>query len=621
MPLPEGGAEQWPPEEYAPVLAQQNTWAAWWSGNLDQLADAHAVTSAPGVENRPMLARAVGYILSRFRRWFHTPPQSGRARQRVHLPLAADIAAGSAGLLFSEPPAVLVPKPDVEEIDAEMPEGGPAGAEAVEPIDPAAPPKPGPPATAPPKTGGTPPVPPAPGAPPADPLADPMAAAPIPEEPPDPIQDRLDELVDEGMHATLQEAAEIAAAMGGVFLRVTWDPEVADKPWLTAVHPDCAIPEWRSGKLTAVTLWRVIRTDGQRVVRHLERHEKGDEGQSSLIRHGVYEGSQTELGNLVPLTDYPETEAIAEAIDTDGNAIETGTEALTCIYVPNMLPNRVWRHLPVAANLGVADICGLESLLDFLDMAYSAWARAVEQGKPRLFMPQQYLSSFGAGEGAKFDIDTEIITPVKAALEDESSGLAIEQVQFPIPVTEFKATIDQLKRDIAGSAGYSGRSFGVDEGATSGATATEVNSLDRKDLITRDRKICYWGPGLQDVLEALTGVDATQFPDGGGEEIRPDIEWPDAVSVDPDAQAVRISTLVDLAMSKETAIRELHPDWTNKQVLEELDKIGSGAAPALDDPDAFAGGPFAPEDEEDPAAEAVAVPPVVVKAPAGAGIA
>lgn len=611
MGLPEGGAEQWPPEEYEPVLAQIQTWSAWYSGSLDQLADAHAVTTN-AYNERTGFARVFGYILSRFRRWFHTPPQEGRARQRVHLPLAGDIAAGSAGLLFSEPPAVLVPAPDAEETEAleGEAEGGPAGAETVDPVaapvDPKAPP-------APPKPP-VPNAPPVPGQDPANPAAvDPMAE--VPEEPADPVQERLDELVDEGMHATLQEAAEIAAALGGVYLRVTWDPEVADKPWLTAVHPDCGIPEWRSGKLVAVTLWRVIRTDGQRVVRHLERHEKGEDGQPGVIRHAVYEGSRTELGNIVPLTDYPETADIAEAIDTDGDGISTGTDALTCVYVPNVLPNRVWRHLPVAANLGVADICGLESLLDFLDMTYSAWARAVEQGKPRLYMPQSYLKSFGAGEGASFDIDTEIITPVKAGLEDEAGSLAIEQVQFSIPVVEFKQTIDQLKRDIAGSAGYSGRSFGVDEGATQ-ATATEVNSLDRKDLITRDRKICYWGPALQDILEALTGVDAAQFPDGGGEEVRPDIEWPDAVSVDPDAQAVRISTLVDVAMSKETAIRELHPDWTDKQVLEELDKLGSSAAPALDDPDAFAGGPFAPADpeaEEDPAAA------VVVKAPANAG--
>lgn len=520
MPLPEGGAVRWPPEDLDQVNAQIATWAAWYSGDLDQLAHAYSDAETPRTDNG-IWQTVRSFVRSIVRRWFHTPPRSMRPRQRVHIPLAGDIAAASAGLLFSEPPSVTVPEP-------EPAEG--AGGEDVEPESDA----------------------------------------------PDPAQARLDELIDDGVHATLLEAAEICSALGGVYVRIRWDTTVADKPWLAAVHPDAAVPEWQSGKLVAVTLWQVIYASGQKVVRHLERHEKGK------ILHGLYDGTATELGHVIPLTDYPETAGLAESLE-NGNEVITGTDQLTCRYIPNLKPNRIWRHLPVASNLGVADISGLESMLDMLDMTYSSWARAVEQGKPRLIVPKQYLTSLGVGEGAAVDLDTEVYEGVSTL--DKGEGLSIEQVQFEIPVEEFSRTIDQVKKDITSSAGYSGRSFGLEEGVKQ-ATATEVNSLDRKDSITRNRKICYWRPELADLLEALTEVDAAVFPEAGGVPVRPVIEWPDAAAVDPLVQAQTLLALDSAkAVSTETKVRMLHPDWSEPQITDEVAILDK----PVENPDMFDG--------------------------------
>lgn len=45
------------------------------------------------------------------------------------------------------------------------------------------------------------------------------------------------------MRSHLLEAAGLAAAYGGVYLRTTWDTEVADHPLTDALLPDTAVPE------------------------------------------------------------------------------------------------------------------------------------------------------------------------------------------------------------------------------------------------------------------------------------------------------------------------------------------------------------------------------------------
>jgi hypothetical protein len=82
------------------------------------------------------------------------------------------------------------------------------------------------------------------------------------------------------------------------------------------------VPKWRWDRLATATFWRDITPEGSRdVVRHLERHEPG------VILHGVYVGTRDKLGMRVPLTDYPETQDLAEALD-DGDAMLTACTRL-----------------------------------------------------------------------------------------------------------------------------------------------------------------------------------------------------------------------------------------------------------------------------------------------------
>ena len=526
MPLPDGGNVPWPPQHCGPINAQYAAWSAWYAGDPEQLSAIYGGargsrdTTGFFASERGGFRAGVRRAFDSVRRWFWGNTRSSNTpRQRLHVPIAGDIASASADLLFSEPPAVTA----------------------------------------------------------AD----------------DATQARLAELLDDGTHATLLEAAEICAALGGVFLRIVWDPASRPgRPWITAVHPDVAVPEWSWGRLSAVTFWRDIARDGRTVVRHLERHEPG------VIIHGVYEGDTETLGRLVPLTDYPQTASLADEQLVNGNEVRTGAPGITAVYVPNMRPNRLWRTVPDAAYLGRSDYAGVEPLMDALDMTYSSWMRDVELGKARLIVPREYLRpNGGPGQGASVDLDQEVYEGINSMASD-AGGVEIKEVQFEIRVAEHQATIADLKASIVTAAGYSGQTFGLSGDVA--MTATEVAARERRSLITRDRKTRYWRPELAGLYETLLYVDAALFGTAVVPQ-RPQVEWADSVSVDPLAQAQTLQALATAeAISTWQKVKTLHPDWQTSEVQAEVDRIhaglGTGDPPAAtlaglagQDPGAFGG--------------------------------
>lgn len=497
MPLPEGGAA-WPPPALAPVYDRLTTWSAWYSGEPDALSTVYGGQSGAGDQTRTgfFASQQGGFkatVRNFFQRWFWgtaTPPTEQRTK--LHVPIAGDIAATSADLLFSEPPTMTVEDS---------------------------------------KT-----------------------------------QARLDELVDDGMHATLLQAAEIGAALGGSFLRVCWDREIEpDRPWLDVVHADAAVPEFRYGRLTAVTFWYIVADDGKKVVRHLERHEPGKGKESGVILHGVYVGTRDSLGQRVDLGAFPETAGFDEVVPT-------GTPLLTADYLPNMKPNRIWRDVPAAQHVGRSDFAGIESMMDSLDETYSSLMRDIRLAKARLIVPESYLQSQGRGKGSVWDSEQEILAPVDALINPGATGqLAITPAQFQIRVTEHLETARDLTNQIVRGAGYSAQTFGA-QGEVA-MTATESNAKERRSDLTRDKKITYTRPPLGRMAEALLAVDAFQFRSGVTPE-RPTIEFGDRVSEEPQVLAQTSQMLrAAEAASTETLVAMNHPDWDDKQVQDEVQRI------------------------------------------------
>ncbi|MGW0136250.1 phage portal protein [Streptomyces sp. NPDC003299] len=484
----------WPPASCEKPYQRFTEWNAWWSGSIHQLSKVYSGQFGTA---------ASGAVLGSARYdapfWWGAPIDPTQVPIREHVPLAGDIAATGANLLFADPPA----------LKAED----------------------------------------------------------------DTTQQRIDDLMQDGLHALLLEAAEIAAAFGGVFIKVDWDLEVADTPIAQAIQPKHAVPEFQWGRLRACTFWTEVAVESGKVYRHLERHEPG------LVLHGLYEGTGQRLGHRVPLETLPETEPYAKAVSGDG-AIATGLPRLACVYVPNMRPSRFFKE----PALGRSDFAGVEKLMDSLDMTLSSLTRDIHLGKARLIVPQDFLmqAQDDKGKGAWFDLEASVFTPLDVLTDEGGLKSEITMVQPNLRYQEHLGTARDLIEQIIRGAGYSAQTFGLAQEGTSGQkTATEVNARERASLSTRGKKILYWMPQLRELLEILLTIDARIFSSGVTPQ-RIEITFPDAVQTDQLTLAQTVQAFKAAgAVSLQTLVRlaGLVPD---DQVDEEVARIeGEAPEPAV----------------------------------------
>ena len=401
----------------------------------------------------------------------------------------------------------------------------------------------------------------------------------------DTTRERITALTGADWHAALISGAEHAAALGGCYLRVTWDKDtVPGRPFLTVIDLDAAVPEYRWGRLTALTVWQTLREDGGRVWRHLERHELDPDTGEGLIRHGLYEGTADHLGQLRPLTDHPVTAQVAESLtDPEGDLIRTGSPGLAVIPWANVTPNRRWRKHPLGRHVGRSDLDGLVDLLDALDEAYTSLMRDVRLGKAMLMVPRQMVTSNGPGQGVSFE-QNEVYAPINAAPGAVGDArLTVEQVQFAIRVQEHEQTITLLWNALIRSAGYSAQTFG--EGDVTAATATEVQARERRSVLSKGRKSRNLEPALQEALRKLLAVDAHIFNTGADPSAEVSIELASGVQEDPQHLAQTAALLQSaVAASVETRVKLVNPGKDDEWIEAEVARVVAQNALELTDP-------------------------------------
>lgn len=489
----------WPPTEMAHISRKMQEWDAWLSGDRAKLEGTSAQAGQPTTIG--------GRVVRAWKRFwgYQDQDQLSTPKIKVHVPLAADIARGSADMLFGEPPTFTSDDADTKAL--------------------------------------------------------------------------LEDLVKKGLVDTLASAAEIAAGIGGTYLRAVADT-AKGRVFATRIDYDAVVPTFAWGELVAATCWHRVKTDGSVVWWHLEHHELV--AGIGVVRHELWQGTPTSRDRLVPLTEAPATAGLAALVDEEGR-ISTETPGLAIFHVPNIVPNMLWRDDPIGCNMGAADIAGAEDQLDRLDHNESLLAREADLAKARMILPTTMLNVGKAGDGAVFDSDREFWVGVADAPVD-GGGLKPELVQPEIRVEKFLAIKQNLIDDILRRAGYSTASFGEDDSGSQ--TATEVRSKNSRSGRTRGRKLRIWQPAVDALVRKLVAMHVALIEGGKGDPEKVTIAWPPSVDIAPVERSTIVTNLFNSQSADvEQRVKIMNPDWTPDQIKKQVASIKAEFGMAVEPPD------------------------------------
>lgn len=381
---------------------------------------------------------------------------------------------------------------------------------------------------------------------------------------------RFKEISDRNMLLSrLLESAETQSPMSGVFLKINYDVDNYNYPILSIAQPDNAFPEFEYNRLRAVTFFKDVTPikDLDKTKRYwlIERQERG------IIENGLYEGTQNSLGKKISLDSLEATKGIEESIDTE-------IDDILVRYIPNMLPNPLWR----GTDIGQSDFAQAITLIETLCETYSDWRRDLELAKGRVIVPEQWLERSDDGT-FKFDKDQDLFTTLDIdPLAAKGTG-GFTVAQFDIRSQQYRETAQNLLEQIVYAAGYSPQSFGF-KGEGNAMTATEVKAKENRTYKTLSKKQQYWKVALEDIFYLMLQVDSIHIKSGVSPE-RPKVELADSIDTDMKALAETVDLInrADAASTK-VKVKLLHPDWTEEQIDEEVYRIDLANGSVVPDP-------------------------------------
>jgi hypothetical protein len=266
--------------------------------------------------------------------------------------------------------------------------------------------------------------------------------------------------------------------------------------------------------------------------RLLEEHGKG------YVRRRLYKGSVSRLGHAVGLgAGPPEFRELRDEV-------RTGLSRPTLVK---------WANLPGDDS----DLRGIEAMLDALDDATTLGRKKARASSPLMFVNRKLANEQGDADlGGAIFLDSSM-NPV------ETPANMAEVVQPAMQAADHQTYLQGLREQAISAAGYSLASWGLGEGgrADSGRALKLRQSRTLLTLAAKSRQA--EGAISEAVSIALELVI--------GSEVEVSVELGDGLPVDSVEQAQELDTLASAGLiSKQEAIRRLHPEWDEAQVEEEI---------------------------------------------------
>lgn len=390
----------------------------------------------------------------------------------------------------------------------------------------------------------------------------------------------------------MHKAAVTASWCGHVFIKLGYDMAVSDYPIIEIADIRNAELVKDRGITTEIIFKNYYKVGSSNYV-HKEIYTTNEQGEA-LVIHKLYRVSDRGDEKEVPLTTLPETAPLAETPELHFSDLK----GMLAFELPNKLPNNEFPDSPY----GASDYAGAHSSYDALDEVLSEMYSEVRNNKPMRYVPDTMLRFLQDEKGS---IDIKMLDPfVQNYIR--VSGDPDQNAKNEIVVAEIKDKQESLKQkwvtalttalNIAGLSPYS---IGITGIESVDASAESQQERNKTTLETRSAKLKLWVPLLEKLLLQFLALNSWM------QKNLPNFKQEDIPNIDIDFTNCRINVKFgDYVIEKQgdkintwgtakqyrvsstrEAVKNIHPDWTDSQIDEEVNLIRFEEGMALDSPD------------------------------------
>ena len=309
----------------------------------------------------------------------------------------------------------------------------------------------------------------------------------------------------------------------------------------------------------------------------------------AMIKNNLYKMQADGTDKEVPLTTIIETANLPEEF------VFEGVKGILAFHKPNKYPNNEFS----SSVYGASDFEGAIDSFDALDETYSELAYETRNNKTIRFIPSTMIPKFEDGT-PNMDIMSFITAfqMTESSLDQNAKNEIIAQQINDKTLS----LVEKFKNNLVtaiNNAGLSPLALGITGLESISAGESSQRERNRVTLETRKNKINnYWIPFLKDFFTQLISFNNWMIKVAGAKQNQKvnvedlSFETVDLTFdfgnyvVENESEVITrwASAKQSGVASIETAVREIHPEWTDDQILQEVTKIKFEHNIGVDDP-------------------------------------
>ncbi len=381
-------------------------------------------------------------------------------------------------------------------------------------------------------------------------------------------QNRVDHLVEvNNMQARCHRAERIKVSEGEAWWKLHYNPAVADVPLLTFSSRRQVVPLFYGDRALAAAFW----SERHREMGRNENGELDSEAPAVVFRHVevhcdgrivnvLYRGTEDTLGARVDLTQIPATAAFPEEILFDGLA---------------MLAGRVVNDLDDDDTLGVSEYKPISDLLLALDEAVTISVENTRMtGQDRWVVKGELTDAVG-----NFDASMQVFQlgqgDGEATFGAPDGTPPVFAIEKTFDAAAIWTQIEKLVKTIVSRVGLVVEFVGDGgEGKAESGTAIRLRFLPTTNAAKGKQR--EWDRALPHILGLMLELQARVFSAPAPGEGTATVTLSDPIPRDESETNSDVAAAVSAeVMSRETAVKTLHPEWDSGQVNDELARIAA----------------------------------------------